>query len=137
MLDAKLFAGLASVAFVIAILGRFRVIPRPNLWISVASVSFGTFYWQLFIALVCAVLGLAYLGAVRLTLRTPHETLGHLGFLVVAFAFVVLLASSYLTTSDPPLFRWLLILRFVGIFGFILGVTVSAANVAWALLRKI
>ena len=136
MLDAKLFSGLAGIAFVIAILGRFRVLPRPNLWISVASVSFDTFYWQLFIALVCGFLALAYLGAVRLTLRTPHEALGHLGFLLVAFAIVVMLASSYLTTSDPPLARWLAILRFVAIFGFIFGVTVSAANVAWVLLRK-
>lgn len=53
MLNAKLFAGLAGLAFVIAVLGRVHVLPRANLWMRVANVSFGAFYWQLFLGLAC------------------------------------------------------------------------------------
>jgi hypothetical protein len=136
VLDAKLFAALAGVAFVLSILGRLRVLPRPNLWIHVANVSFGASYWQLFIALVCAVFALAYFGIARLTQRPVNQTVGLGGFFLIAFASVVWLASSYLTTSNSPPSSRLVILLFLAIFSFILGVTLSAANVAWVLLRK-
>jgi lipopolysaccharide export LptBFGC system permease protein LptF len=136
VLDARLFAGLAGVAFVMSILGRLRVLPHANLWLHVANISFGAFYWQLFISLVCAVFGFAYFGIARLTQRPANQTVGLVGFFLVAFASAVWLASSYLTTSNSPLSRWLVILLFAAIFSFILGVTLSAANVAWVLLRK-
>jgi hypothetical protein len=136
VLNAKFFAGLAGIALVVAILGRVRAIPRGNLWLRVANISFGTFYWQLFIALVCALLALAYFGIVRAPQRPLDQTIGLVGFFLVAFATVVGLISSFLTTSNSPMSRGLAILLFAAIFSFISGVALSAANVAWVLLRK-
>jgi hypothetical protein len=136
VLIARLFAGLACIAFVVAILGRVRVLPRANLYLGMANVSFSALYWQLFIALVCAGFGFAYFVLVRLTQRPINQSVGLVGFLLVAFASVVWLISSFLTASGSPLNRWLVILLFAAIFSFMLGVAVSAANMAWVFLRK-
>ena len=136
MLNAKLFAGLAGTAFVIAILGRVHVLPPANLNLRVANILFGGFYWQIFIALVCALFGFTYFGVVRLTQRPLNETVGLLGFFLVAFAFVVWLISSFIITIDSPPSLRLLVLLFAAIFSFISGVVLSTANVAWVFLRK-
>jgi multisubunit Na+/H+ antiporter MnhE subunit len=68
---------------------------------------------------------------------TPlNQTTGLVGFLFVAFDYVVWLTSSFLTAIDLPRKHRLAILLLVGIFSFIVGVALSTANVAWALLRK-
>ena len=136
MLDARLFAGLASIAFVLATLGRARVLPRANLWLRVANISFGAFYWQLFIGLVCAVFGFAYFGIARSTLRPVNQTVGLVGFFLVAFASAVWLLSSLTTTRNSPPSRWVVILLLAAIFSFVSGVVMTTANVAWVLLRR-
>lgn len=136
MLIAKLFAGLAGIAFVVAILCRVRVLPHANLYLHIANIGFGAFYWQLFIGLVCAGFGFAYFTFVRLTQRPLNQTTGLAGFFLVAFASVVWLISSFRTTNDSLLSRWLVILLFAAIFSFLLGVVISAANVAWVFLQK-
>jgi hypothetical protein len=133
--SARLFAGLAGTAFVIAILGRVHVFPLSNLDLRIANISFGAFYWQLFVALVCAVFGFAYF-EVRL-MQTPFNyAVGLVGFFLVGFASVIWLISSFLITSDSPPTSRVVILLFAAIFSFISGVAVSAVNVAWVLLRK-
>jgi hypothetical protein len=136
MLNAKFFAGLAAIALVGAILERARAILRGNLWLRVGNISFGAFYWQLFIALVCALLALAYFGIVRVPQRPLDQAMGLVGFFPVAFATVVGLISRFLTTSNSPLSRGLAMLLFAAIFSFISGVALSAANVVWVFLRK-
>jgi len=136
VLNAKLFAGLAGLAFVTAVLGRVHVLPRANLWLRVAQVSFGAFYWQLFLALVCAVFGFAYFGIVRLMQHPLNQTTGLVGFFLVAVASVIWLSSSFLATNDSLRSQGLVIVLFASIFSFILGVALTAANLAWVLLRK-
>jgi hypothetical protein len=136
VLNAKLFAGLAGLAFVIAILGRVHALPRADLSLSVANMAFGAFYTHLFIALVCAVFGFAYFGLVHLTQRPINQTTGLVGFILIGVASVVWLVSSSLATSDSLRNRWLLIVLFGAIFSFILGVALTAANLAWVLVRK-
>jgi hypothetical protein len=136
VLNAKLFAGLAGLAFVIATLGRVHVLPRANLWLHVAHVSFGAFYWQLFIALVCAVFSLAYFGVGRLMQHPLNQTTGLVGFLFIAAEAFIWLSSSLLATSDSLRNHWLAVALFAAMFSFILGVALTAANLAWVLFRK-
>jgi hypothetical protein len=136
VLNAKLFAGLAGLAFVISILARVHILPRTNLSLFVADISFGIFYTQLLVALVCAVFGFAFFGVVHLMQRPLNQTTGLVGFFLVGVASVVWLISSFLTTSDSLRNHWLVIVLFAAIFSFILGVALTAANLAWVLLRK-
>ena len=136
MLNAKLLVGLAGTALVIAILGAVGALPHANLSLHVANIVFGPFFWQLFIALVCAVFGFAYFGAVHLMQRPLNQTTGLVGYSLIAFASAVWLISSFVSTARSPLSRWVVMLLFAGIFSFILGVALSAVNVAWVLLRK-
>jgi len=136
MLNARLFAGLAAITFVVAILGRLRMLPRANLWLTVGHISLGAFYWQLLIFLGCTFFGLAYFGIARLKPRPLNPTAGLVGFLLVAFASVVWLISSFLNTDGSRRGDRLAILLFAAIGCFILGVILTTANVAWGLLRK-
>ena len=136
MLGARLFAGLASIAFALAILGRLHVLPHANLYLRVANISFGASYWQVFIGLVCAGLGFAYFGIAPLTQRPVNQTVGLVGFFLVAFGSVVWLLSSFNTTRNSPLSQRAVILLFAAIFSFVSGVITTAANVAWVLLRR-
>ena len=136
MLSAKLFAGLAGIAFVIALLGRLRVLPRASLWLSVGNVAFGAPYWQLFIVLVCGFFGFAYFGVVRLTQRPLNQTTGLIGFLLVAFGSVVWLIAGFLTKANLPRTNRFPVILFVAIASFILGVVFSTANVVWSRLRN-
>jgi hypothetical protein len=137
VLIAKLFTGLAGIVFVVAILGRVRILPHPNLLLWAGNTAYGPFYWQLFIALVCVGFGFAYFGFVRLTQRPLNQTAGLTGFFLVAFASVVWLISSFLTTKVSRMSRSMVILIFVAAFSFMLGVVLSAANLAWIFLRRI
>jgi len=137
MLNARLFAGLAAMTFAVAILGRLHMLPRANLWLQVGNVSFGAFYWELFIFFVCAFFALAYFGIARLTQRPLNLATGIIGFLLLALASVVWLISSFLNTDAS---RWsdrFAILLFAAMACFIAGVAFSTANVAWALLRSL
>ena len=136
MLNARLFAGLAAMTFVVAILGRLRMLPRANLYLTFGPVGFGASYWQLFIFLVCTFFGLAYFGIARLKPRPINPTTGLVGFLLIAFASVVWLISSFLHTGRSRLGDRLAMLLFAAIGCFILGVVLATANVAWGLLRK-
>lgn len=136
MLNARLFAGLATVTFLIAILGRLRMLPRANLWLTVGHVGFGAFYWQLLIFLVCTFFGFAYFGIARLKPRPLNPTTGLVGFLLVAFASLVWLISSFLITGGSMRGNRFPILLFAAMGCFILGVAFSTINVAWGLLRK-
>jgi hypothetical protein len=99
-------------------------------------MAFGAFYTHLFIALVCAVFGFAYFGLFHLTQRPINQTTGLVGFILVGVASVIWLVSSSLATSDSLRTRWLVIVLFGAIFSFILGVALTAANLAWVLVRK-
>jgi hypothetical protein len=136
MLNARLFAGLAALTFAIAILGRVRLLPRANLWLTVGWLSFGAFYLQLFIFLVCAFFGFVYFGIARLKQRPVSPVPGLIGFLLVAFASAIWLISSFLMTDRSRPAGRLAILLFAAMGCFILGAVFSTANVAWALLRK-
>lgn len=113
-----------------------RMLPPANLDFVVGSVSVGPFYWRLFIFLACTFFGFAYFGIARLKQRPLNPATGLVGFLLVAFASVVWLISSFLMTNGS---RWgdrLAILLFAAIGCFILGSVLATANVAWGLLRK-
>ena len=133
---AKLFAGLACVAFVVAILGRVRAFPHSRLYLHMPYIWLSAFYWQLFIGLVCAGFGFAYFALVRLTQRPLNQTAGLVGFFLVAFASVVWLISSFLAMTHSPLSFWVAILLLAAVNSFLLGVVVSVANLASLFLRK-
>ena len=134
MLNARLFAGLAGIAFAVAILGRLRMLPRPNLWLTVGHVGFGAFYWQLSIFLTCAFFGFAYFGIARLTRHDLNLTTGMIAFLLVALASVVWLITSFVTDGSRLGDR-LAIFLFAAMACFIVGVALSTVNLAWILLR--
>jgi len=133
---AKLFAGLAGIAFAVTILTRVHVLPHANLWLHVRGYVFDEIYWQLLIGLVCALFGMAYFGISRLVGRGLNEASGLIGFSLIAFGSVVWLICSFLTAKNSPLSNRLAILLFVAMFSFVLGLAFSAANIAWELLRK-
>ena len=108
---------------------------RANLLLSIGRFAFGPFYWQLFVTLICAVFALAYFGVLRLTQRPANQMVGLVSFFLVAGAFVVWLISSFVPTSGSLPSHRLLILLFAAIFSFLLGLVLSAANIAWVLLR--
>ena len=136
MLSARPFAALAAITFVVLVLGRLRILPPEKLWLYVGNTSFGAFYWQLFIVLICTFFGFAYFGVVRLTQHPLNPTTGLVGFLLVAFASVVWLISSFFITVRSLASHRITILLFTAMACFVVGVAFSAANVAWALLRR-
>lgn len=136
MLNARLFAGLAGLAFVIAILVRRKVSARKHVYLRIAKRAFGPFYTHLFIALVCAIFGFAYFGVVHLTQRPINQTTGFVGFILVGVASVVWLISSSLATTNSLRNPWLVKVLFASILGFISGMALTAANLAWVLVRK-
>jgi len=136
VLNARLFAALAGIALLFAFMDKEPVFGRANLLLSVGRFAFGPFYWQLFVALICAVFALAYFGVLRLTQRPANKMVGLVSVFLVAGAFVVWLISSFVTTSGSPPGHRLLILLFAAIFSFLLGLVLSAANIAWVLFRR-
>jgi hypothetical protein len=131
VLTGKLFAALAGIALVIAILGRMRVLPHANLWLRTGHFSFDAFYWQVFIAAVCAFCAFAYFAGVQITRRSPHQMTGLAGFLLIASASAIWLVSCFI----PPSHRAIVPL-FVAILLFVLGLAISAANVVWVFLYQ-
>jgi lipopolysaccharide export LptBFGC system permease protein LptF len=129
------------MAFVVAILGRLRVLPPESLDFTFATsrhqhLGFGPFYWRLFICLVCTFFGCAYFAIARLKPRPFNAATGLVGFVLVAFASLVWMVSSLLMTGGS---RWgdqFAILLFAAIGCFIFGVVLATANAAWGLLRR-
>jgi len=131
MLSGRLFAALGGVALVTALLGRVRVLPRANLWLRVGRFSFDAFYWQVFVALVCAICAFAYFGAARLTQRSPNQIAGLASFFLLAVASAIWLVSGFVPTSRRPIMP-----LFAAMFFFLLGLALSVANVASVFLRE-
>jgi hypothetical protein len=136
LLNGRLFAGLAAVTFLVAILGRLRILPVQNLYLTFGSVGYDAFYCELFIFLVCTLFGFAYLGIARLKERSLNPTSGLVGFILIAFASVVWMISSFVITDRSFRTDRLAILPFAAVGCFILGVVLATANVAWGVLRQ-
>jgi hypothetical protein len=136
VLSAKLFAALAGIVLTFALLGREQVVPHQNLGLSVGRIVLGPYYWQLFGAMACAILAFAYFGVARWLWHPPDQPIGLVSFVLVSIALVILLISSFFITSTSSPSRRLLIPLFAAICSFLLGLVLSAVNVAWAVWRQ-
>jgi hypothetical protein len=137
VLPAKLFAALAGIIFTFAFLGREHVLRHQNLSISIGHTVLGPYYSQLFGALACAILAFAYFGAARWLRNPPNQSIGLVSFGLVSLALGVWLISSlFITGASSPNHR-LLVLLFVAILSFLVGLVLSTVNVAFAVFQRL
>ncbi len=136
MFSAKLFGALGAIVFVVAILGRFGVLPFSPMGLDFSGVAYGPFYWQTFSAVVCAALALSYLGVARTATHPPNQIAGVASFAIVALALLAMTVESLLSARFFARFELLVWIFFAAMFAFLIGVVLSALNLAWAVFRK-
>ena len=137
MLTAKLFAALASMIFFFAFLGREQVLRHQNLSINIGHTVLGPYYSQLFGALACAILAFAYFGVARWLRNPPNQSIGLVSFALVSLAIGVWLISSLIFTGASAPNHRLIVLLFVAILSFLVGLVLSTVNVALALFQRL
>ena len=135
MSTARLFTIAAVFAFVVAILDRLNIL-RPNLGIFVGGAGLPAFYWEGFAAVTCAALALSYFAVARTVVQQPNRIVGAISFAIVVVAFVVMVVESLYSEKlfTANLFVWLF---FAAMFAFLVGVVLSAANLAWSVFRRV
>ena len=137
MLTAKLFAALAGMIFFFAFLGREQVLRHQNLSINIGHTVLGPYYSQLFGALACAILAFAYFGVARWLRNPPNQSIGLVSFALVTLAIGVWLISSLIFTGASAPNHRLIVLLFVAILSFLVGLVLSTVNVAFALFQRL
>ena len=131
MLNAKLFGAIASVALIVAILGRVRVLPRMNLYLLVGHVSVRPFLWQLYVASSCAILALGYVGTDRLARNPASQTIGLISLVLVTIAFADWMVLSFL--AGRGYLEGLMAANAIAKISFYAGLLLSVLNIGWAL----
>jgi len=137
VLTAKLFAALAGMIFFFAFLGREQVLRHQNLSINIGHTVLGPYYSQLFGALACAILAFAYFGVARWLRNPPNQSIGLVSFALVSLAIGVWLISSLIFTGASAPNHRLIVLLFVAILSFLVGLVLSTVNVAFALFQRL
>ena len=137
MLTAKLFAALAGMIFFFAFLGREQVLRHQNLSINIGHTVLGPYYSQLFGALACAILAFAYFGVARWLRNPPNQSIGLVSFALVSLAIGVWLISSLIFTGASAPNHRLIVLLFLAILSFLVGLVLSTVNVAFALFQRL
>ena len=137
MLTAKLFAALAGMIFFFAFLGREQVLRHQNLSINIGHTVLGPYYSQLFGALACAILAFAYFGVARWLRNPPNQSIGPVSFALVSLAIGVWLISSLIFTGASAPNHRLIVLLFLAILSFLVGLVLSTVYVAFALFQRL
>jgi hypothetical protein len=136
MLSAKLFGGLGAIEFLVAILGHYGILPCSPMGLDFAGIAYGPFYWQTFAAIVCAALALSYVGIARTATHPPNRLVGIASFALVALALLTMTAESLVSDKFFQRFELLVWIFFAAMFAFLVGVVLSALNLAWAVFRQ-
>jgi hypothetical protein len=136
MLSAKLFGALGAIVFVVAILGRLGILPFSPMGLAIAGVAYGPFYWQTFAAIVCAALALSYVGIARTATHPPNRLVGIASFALVALALFTMIVESFVSDRLFQRFESMIWIFFAAMFAFLVGVVLSALNLAWAVFRQ-
>ena len=136
MLSAKLFGALSAIVFLVAILGRFGILPFSPMGLDFSGVAYGPFYWQTFSAIVCAALALSYLGVARTATPPPNQIVGIASFALVSLALLTMMVESLLSESLFSRFELLVWFFFAAMFAFLVGVVLSALNLAPCVFRQ-
>jgi hypothetical protein len=123
MLSAKLFAGLAGLILIVTALTRLR---------------FGPFYWQVFAGIMTSVSAFAYFVVFRfIVIERPHDQFaGLIGFFLIAASAFIWLSGAYVVGSHSLLSDAQIVALLAAILSFVAGTVITAANLAWALLKK-
>jgi hypothetical protein len=130
----RLFTIGAIFAFVVALLDRLNVM-RPNAGIFVAGVGLPAFYWEGFAAIAGAALALSYFAVSRTVPHAPNRAIGAISFALVFISFAAMVVESLYADKffTNNLFVWIF---FGAMFAFLIGVVLSAINLAWAVFRQ-
>ena len=139
MLNAKLFAVMASIALLIAVLGRVRVLPYVGFRLVVGHFLLSSFHSQLLIAVISVNLAFGYYSLSRLTVDHRSQVIGLIGFLAMAMAFALRLTLDFILGRAALPSVWQMVLFSATVHGLYLGVFLSIADLtwlAWALSRQ-
>jgi hypothetical protein len=142
MLLAKLFAGLASMLAIFAVLYAASIRPARDVFLLVTHLAVPHHLIQLFELLLCVAFTLFYFVAARWMPRPLNNTLALVHFVLIALA-VVLLALimsvlAYAQQSGQSAFRiWHFLVLYAGILSFLLGCLVFVVNVGWTAIRML
>jgi hypothetical protein len=132
--SAKLFTVVAVAVFVAALLTRYGLL-HGTLGVHMFAVSIGPTYWMGFATIVCASLALCYFAVARSTAQPASELLGIISFALIALALIVMIAGNAATDQAGPQFDTLVWMIIAAMFAFLVGVVLSAVNLAWAVFR--
>jgi hypothetical protein len=121
MLTARLFAGMASLLFVSAILAKLHSSPPVLL------------YLQLIIALVCLIFAAAYFTAAQWTRTSLNQTLGLLQFGFVCTS-VGVFAFGFSATGATFVDRYLFP---ASVVSFLIACALFGANAVWAVVQLV
>jgi hypothetical protein len=131
MLTAKLFAVLASILFIFALLGRVQILPSTHLYFPVKDRVFGPYYWQFFGAIACALFAFVYFAVGRWMPRLLNPSIGLVSFILIAVAFLVWLTAGFFMKSAARVDSWLLVTLLGAKFSFFLGSALVALVAGW------
>jgi hypothetical protein len=137
MLIAKLLGGLASILAVLALVAVVRGIPTRDLYFYDVYVILGPSAFLLLDALACGILAVLFFAISRWTLRPPNQLLGLVSFGLIVVSLFVLFAANFPIEKDLPPHESRLYALFGGLYGFLVGLGLLAANLAWALARTL
>jgi len=132
MLIAKLFAVLATILFIFALLGRAQLLPTMHLYFPISDRVFGPYYWQLFGAIACGFFAFIYFAIDRWSPRLLNPSAGLLSFVLVAVAFLVWLTTGFLIKSSARLDSRLVVILLGAKVSFFLGSALVALVAGWA-----
>jgi len=138
MLSARLFAAMASMALLIAVLDREKVLPYMSFRLVVGHFLLNSFHSLLLIAMISANLAFWYY-SINWFVRYPtNEAIGLIGFMVKAVAFVVRLILSLILGRSALPNIWQLLILSGTVYAFYVGLFLSIVNLVrltWALWR--
>lgn len=132
MLSAKLFGLLGAIVFVVAVLGRLGVLPFAPMGLDISGIAYGPLFWQTFAAVVCAALALSYFVTSRTATHPPNQIVGIASFALVTLALLIMTIEGLLSEMLFRRFEFLIWCFFAAMFAFLIGVVLSALNLAWA-----
>ena len=132
MVMGKLFAGLASVLAVLALVAGLRRITPFDVYFHDAYFVVAPSGFLFFVALISGILAVLYFAISHWRLRRPNLLVGLASFAIIVVSLIALFATAFLVRNDSPPHHSQLYTLFGALNGFLLGFVLLAANLAWA-----
>ena len=137
MPSTKLFAGLASILAIAALIAWWIGGPDFDIYLHDGYVVLAKTSVLIFGAFVCAIFSGMYFAVARRAPRPPNQLGGVVSFALVALSFSIWLGVGLLICKGELPNRWQIEALSVAVLCFLLGTGLSAAILGWGLARNL